>query len=107
MIPTESVVIVRNSGGGVDAYGDPITGTETSTTLAGCLVADAGSFEPTERSRVGAVSDYVVYAPIGADVLHTDLIEIRGARCTITGVPEDWRGDPRWQYVIHAKIGVG
>lgn len=104
---TESVVIVRNSGSGFNAEGDPIAGTETTTTITGCKVEVASSLEPTERGREGVVTDWTVYIRgQHPDVLRTDLIEIRGVRCTITGEVGDWRGTPGGT-TINAKRGVG
>lgn len=102
-MPTESVTFVRNSGSGFTPEGDPVIGTDTSTTVTGCLVADSRAAEQTERGREGAVGDWTVYMPPGFEPLRTDRVTIRGVDCTVEGFAEDWRSGLPWQYVVHAK----
>jgi hypothetical protein len=88
----ETVTLLRDSPGGFDPYGDPITSTTTRTDTPGCLVAPTVSTEPTARGREGVVTGWTVYAVPGTDALFTDRVEIRGVVCRITGEVGDWQG---------------
>jgi len=88
------VTVVRSTAaGGYDDNGDPVSGTETSTTLDGCLVApryDTG--ETHDRGRSGVIVGLTVYAPVDADILRTDQIEVDGERYDVEGEPGRWVG---------------
>jgi hypothetical protein len=101
---TETVTLLRESPGGFDAYGDPITSTTTRIDVDDCLVAPRTSTEPTERGREGVVTGWQVIAPDGTSALYTDGIEIRGVTCRIEGEVGNW---PPMGVVINAVRAVG
>ena len=73
-----------------DQYGDPIPSTRIGGDITGCGVAPRYSTEPTERGRQGVIVGLSIYAPIGSDILFTDLIEVRGQVYMVEGDPADW-----------------
>lgn len=85
-----TVTVLRDSPGGFDAYGDPITSTTAETNIPNCAVAPRFSTEPTERGRQGVIVGLTVYAPFGSDVLFTDRLEIAGVEYVIEGTPGSW-----------------
>jgi len=85
--------VVRLRGGsGHDEDGDPNTGAADRTDISGCLVAPRYSDEPAGRGRHGVVIGLTLLAPAGADLVHTDRIEIDGVTYTIEGEPGAWTG---------------
>lgn len=100
----ETVVRVRPLGN--DKYGDPIPGDPPRLDIEGCLVAPLRSTEPADRGRYGAVTGWSVFAPVGADVVHTDQVEIRGVLCDVIGEVAEWEGDPSG-VVINAQRATG
>lgn len=86
----QTVTIIRESPGGTDVYGDPITSTVLRTDVAGCAVAPRYSSESSERGRQGMIVGLSVYAPAGTDVLFTDRVEIDGVAYVIEGEPAAW-----------------
>lgn len=100
----ETVTLLRETGGGFDAYGDPISATTVRTDVTGCMVAPRPSTEPDARGREGVVIGWTVYAPAGTAALYTDNIEIRGVSCPVVGGIGDWGTGG---VVINAALGVG
>jgi hypothetical protein len=86
----ETVVRVRSTPGGVDKYGDPVTGTTTRTDIEKCAVYKGVIEEPVGRGRDPVSVDYTILAPSGTDVVSTDLIEVRGQTCTVVGDGFEW-----------------
>jgi len=91
--PRETVTILRDSPGGVDVYGDPVTSTTARIDVEQCLVAPNGSTESTARGSAGVSTGWTVFAPVGTDARYTDRIEIRAVTCRIDGEVADWPGD--------------
>jgi len=91
----ETITVVRDTPGGHDQYGDPIAGTEARTDVPGCLIAPRGesgaTAEPGDRNRMGVIVGLTVYAPLTADIRHTDRIEARDALYEVVGEPGEWR----------------
>ena len=85
-----TITVVRSSPGGVDQYGDPISGTTTTTVIEGCAVAPRYSTEPSERGRNGVVVGLSVYAPTGSDILFSDTIIVDSVDYRIEGQPASW-----------------
>lgn len=85
-----TITVLRDSPGGFDEYGDPITSTTTRTDIAGCAVAPRKSSEPQVLGRNGVVIDFTVFVPAGSDILFTDRIEIAGLVYNIDGIPAEW-----------------
>jgi len=100
----ETVTLLRQSGGGFDAYGDPIPATTTRIDVPGCMVAPVSATESTDRGREGVVIGWTVYAPAGTVAYHTDRVEIRGVACAIESNPGDWGAAG---VVINAALGQG
>ncbi len=86
----KTITVVRSSPGGVDQYGDLVSGTTTSTAIAGCAVAPRYSSEPVERGRNGVIVGLSVYAPAGSDIRYTDAITIDSVSYRIDGEPASW-----------------
>ena len=102
----ETVTILRDSPGGIDQYGDPISSTTARIDVPLCLVAPNGSTETTERGRSGVSTGWTVYAPSGTDARYTDRIEIRTVACRIDGEVGDWLASPGG-VVINAIRAIG
>lgn len=89
-MPTNGVVVrVRRGPGGVDAYGDPIPGADTRSTIADAFTAPRSSADLNER-RQGVIIGLTLYAPLDADIKHTDLIEVDGVLFEIDGEDGRW-----------------
>lgn len=71
-------MIERLRSGGYDDDGDPIGGTPSRRPLRDVLIAPRSSSDVTDRGRAGVIVGLSLLAPYGADVLHTDQIEITG-----------------------------
>lgn len=73
-----------------DAFGDP-TGAPgvVPHTVDGCLLAPGGSAETQNRADTVA-TDWDLYAPVGADIVATDQVEVPGI-----GFPVEVHGDPK------------
>jgi len=85
-----TITVVRSSPGGFDQYGDPVSGTTTSTNITGCAVAPRYSSEPVERGRNGVIVGLSVYAPAGSDIVYTDTITVDSVDYRIEGQPASW-----------------
>jgi len=86
----ETVTLIRESPGGVDAYGDPIASTFTEIPVADVKVAPRPSTEPTERGNEGVVIGWALYAPPGTIAYYTDKVRVRGVVCNVEGEIADW-----------------
>lgn len=86
----ESVVVVRRPGR--DKYGDQVAGSDVRTEYEDCGVADGSALGPETLGghEAPVVSDYLLFLPIGADVLATDAVEVRGVECEVVGKPFTW-----------------
>lgn len=111
----ETVTVLRDSLAGPDAYGDQLPHTTQRIPVPNCAVAPGSSaggagVEPVELGRATVISDFVVYAPAGVEVRHTDRVEIRGQVCEVVGRPFQWQnpftGDPVG-VVVYANVGEG
>jgi hypothetical protein len=71
-----TVLRVRRTPGGRDAYNDPIPSGETRVAITGCAIAPRSEPEPDERGRNGTIVGLTLYAPLGADLVSTDLIQV-------------------------------
>jgi hypothetical protein len=85
------IVRVRGNPGGVDEYGDPVSGTEDRTTLTGAFVAPREASEITNRGRAGVIVGLTLFAPHDTDLVFTDRIEVDGVPYDIEGEPGRWR----------------
>lgn len=118
----ETVTLLRDSPGGFNQYGDPITSTTARIDVLDCLVAPNGSTESTARGRAGVSTGWTVFAPDGTDARFTDRLELFGGGtviatglpvvpakalvCRIDGEVADWPGAPGG-VVINVKRAVG
>jgi hypothetical protein len=84
------VTVLRDTPGGFDPYGDPVTSTTIRTLIEACAIAPRYSTEPTERGRQGVIVGLSVYAPAGSDITSTDRLEIDGITYVIDGEPAEW-----------------
>lgn len=110
----ETVIRQRAAGVAVDPYSEESAPDWSvppdSLAIDDCAVADGGSLEPNQDARSAAVSDFIVFAAPGTDVLYTDRLIIRGLTCKVEGRPFDWRSpytDWRPGVVIRATIVEG
>lgn len=79
--------MVRHRGGGRDENGQIIAA--TTATLAAIAVAPGAGSQRLERGRDGEDIACTVYFPIGADVVNSDELTVRGERFRI--VVNDWQ----------------
>ena len=86
----ETVTIIRESPGGFDAYGDPITSTSTEIAVDDVKVAPRTSAEPTDRGNEGVIVGWQLFAPIGTVAYYTDAVRVRGVVCRVDGEIADW-----------------
>jgi hypothetical protein len=68
--------IVRIRPLGFDDNGDPIEGEPDRLTLEGAFVAPRSSTDVDDRGRAGLVVGWSLFGQYGADVLHSDQIEL-------------------------------
>lgn len=87
---------IRQNPGGHDEYGDPIEWTPTTLVLDGAFTAPRESSEITDRGRSGVIVGLTLYAPVGADVLHMDQIDVDGVLYDVEGEIGTW---------IHPRTG--
>lgn len=87
MAGDDTVTVIRPPGR--DPFGDPVPGSTTQFTIAGCLFAPGPSKE-MGLAAAGTDTDGTVYAPAGVDVRATDLLQVRGTVYTVVGDPQDW-----------------
>lgn len=87
---SETVTVVRPPGR--DQYGNPLEGETTRVDITGCAVAPrvAASLDVESRNREGLVVELTLYAPFGADIRHTDLIERQGELYEVEGEVGRW-----------------
>lgn len=85
-----AVVRIRRTPGGADKYGDPIASDEDQAAVPGAFTAPRTSVDIDGRARDGAVAGLSLFAPKGADIERTDLIEVDGDRYRIDGDLGDW-----------------
>lgn len=81
---------VRSSAPGLDAYGDPIPGTETTEPITGAFIAPRQSSDINDPGRAGVIIGLTLFLPFGFDLRHDDDIDIDGTRYRIDGDPGDW-----------------
>lgn len=90
----ETVVIVRQSPGGVDEYGDPISGSEERIDVPGCTwaprLAGAASSEIDDRGRQGIIVGMTVYMPYDTDLRPSDQLVLDGLLYEVEGEPGKW-----------------
>lgn len=90
----ETVTILRPGTPTVDAQGNDVPGADTSTAVAGCMVAPRLQGDATEAGRQGVIIGTTVYFPKGTDVRATDRLNVRGEVHTIEGDPGYWPEAP-------------
>jgi hypothetical protein len=81
----ETVVRIRATPGGFNAYGDPVASTTTRTDVPNTAVAPRMSTEPTTRGRNGSVIGLTIAPPAGSDIRSTDQVEVRGVVYDVEG----------------------
>jgi hypothetical protein len=85
------IVRVRGNPGGVDEYGDPVSGTEDRVTLIDAFTAPRESGDLSARGRQGVIVGQMLFAPYDTDIRYTDQIEVDGVLYDIDGEPGRWR----------------
>lgn len=99
------IVRIRGNPGGEDEYGDPVTGTEDRTTLAGAFVAPRETSEIDNRGRAGVIVGLTLFAPYETDLRYDDRIEVDGVLYDIEGEPGRWRNPfTDWEAGIQAAL---
>lgn len=91
-----TITIERDSPGGHDKYGDPISTETTTHTIEECAVAPRTSNELHDRARAGVIVGLTLFAPAGSDILRTDRVVIpedapNAGRYEIEGEPAAWQ----------------
>lgn len=75
-----------------DPYGNPVQGTPTLWASFAALVAPNHPEEPAQVGRAAVITGYTIYiegaAPTG--ILPTDLVEVRGVKLPVDGIPASW-----------------
>lgn len=90
-MPAPVIVRVRGNPGGVDEYGDPVTGTEDRTPMPQAFVAPRETTEIVNRGRAGVIVGLTLFDPGNTDLTYTDRIEVDGTLYDIEGEPGKWR----------------
>lgn len=85
------IVRVRGNPGGVDEYGDPVSGTEDRLTLIDAFTAPRESGEIQNRGRAGVIVGLTLFAPYDTDIRSTDQIEVDGTLYDVDGEAGRWR----------------
>lgn len=85
----ESIIQIRQSSSGTDAYGEPVIVT-TETELQAIVAARTGS-KTVGAAEITVTSGLTVYLPAGTEVLNTDVFVVRGIRYVLDGESFDWR----------------
>lgn len=78
--------VIRHRGGGRDENGQVVAATDDL--LTPIAVAPGTGSQFAERAREGESTAYTVYFPIGADILSSDELTVRGQRFSI--IVNDW-----------------
>lgn len=108
--------VTRQRGTAVtDPYSEESTDVDWSDpeelTLQRCAVWPGDSAEPLRDAQPDlVVSDFVVAAAPGVDVIASDRLVIRGLTCQVVGRPFDWRSPfTGWQpgTIIQANVTEG
>lgn len=110
MIGNVAVTVERDTPGGLDQYGDPVTPdgySPVSTDYAGCAVAPRLAIEPGGRGRDSVVVGLTLYCPPGVDIVRSDRVVItegpHQGTYEVVGEPSDWQsGLTAW----HAGVSV-
>ncbi len=110
MIGNVSVTVERDTPGGLDVYGDPVTPdgySPVTEDIEGCSVAPRLAVEPDGRGRDGVVVGLTLYCPPGVDIASTDRVVITDGphqgTYQVDGDPSDWQsGLTGW----HAGVSV-
>lgn len=87
------MTVVRPNPGGLDAYGDPTSSTETRTAIAGAVIAPIVSPLMTDRitpGRSATIVGYSLFVPPGTDIRTSDYVEIAGVKFKIDGQIGEW-----------------
>lgn len=86
---TATVTVIRP--GAPDWQGDPSAGTQFP--VDGCAI-EPGPSQETVTNGDTVVSDYILRAPAGADIVATDRVQLPdGTICAVTGRPARWAGE--------------
>ena len=88
MVSNATVTVVRSDAN--DVYGDPAETPPTRTRLDGCAVAPRSSADVNDRGRQGVVVGLTLFAPYGADIRHTDQLDVDGVLYDVDGEPGSW-----------------
>lgn len=86
-----TIARVRHTPGGVDQYGDPISGTTTETTMSDWFVAPRTSDDIPGRARDGVTVGLNLYTPYDADLVRTDQVKVNGEVYDIDGEIARWK----------------
>jgi hypothetical protein len=90
----ETVVIERREQAGSDSLGAAVWRPAGTDEIGGVLVAPGSPEGLREDNRPnGALVRYTLYLPSAWDgcLSEGDVVLVRGERCRVIGVPQDWR----------------
>lgn len=97
--------VVRVRPLGFDDNGDPIDGDPDRLAIPGCSAAPRSSSDITDRGRQGVVVGLTLYTPHGADIVHTDLVEVDGVPYEVDGEAGAWKSPfTQWEAGIEIAL---
>ena len=85
-----TIVIRHATPGGVDQYGDPVSGSSADTEIAGAFVAPRESADVHDVGRVGVIVGLTLYLPYGTDIGHGDQVLVDDVLYEVDGEEGDW-----------------
>ena len=108
MLGAQTVSIVRRSAVATDDYGLD-TYSQTTTTVAGCLVAPGGSSDTSETNRDPSDDALTIYLPAGTVTQAGDLFIVGDATYERDGRADSWFDPNGWPVgvVVNVKRRLG
>lgn len=97
--------VVRLRPLGTDDNGDPIDGEPNRLSIDGCSVAPRTSADINGRGRQGVIVGLSLYTPFGADIVHTDQLEVDGVLYDVDGDAGPWKS-PFTQWEAGMEIAL-
>jgi hypothetical protein len=97
--------VVRVRPLGYDDNGDPIAGEPNRLAIDGCAVAPRSTSDITDRGRHGVIVGLSLFTPYGADIVHSDLLEVDGVTYEVDGEAGPWKS-PFTQWEAGMEIAL-
>lgn len=88
----ETVIRLRDTQTGVDAYNNPVTETVETPIPGAAFAPEQASRESVEVGREAVTTQPAVYFHrTWPDIVRTDRLRVRGVEYRVDGDPADWR----------------